>query len=50
MGDFEAAPQGNLSAGKGLEASREAKFRSNLGTWRFIAELLGAVSVYRIMA
>ena len=58
MGDSEAALQKKLTPGKGLEALRATKFLSylaakllsNLATWRLIAELLGDVSVYRILA
>ena len=45
MGDFEAAPQGNLNEGTRFLASRATKFLSylaakllsNLATWRLIA-------------
>ena len=61
MSDSEAALQETLSEGKGLEASRAKLIYlaawllgdsslSCLATWRLIAELLGDVSVYRLIA
>ena len=48
MSDFEAAPQGSLKGGKGVEASRATKLLSNASPHRLAAWRCVGISAHRL--